>query len=82
LDDASGTDEERKVVDKYIHRRGNISREDQGNRNAEKKRISSTRRKWKADTQTYRKEIEELNDANGTDEERKVVDKYIHRRKR
>jgi hypothetical protein len=80
LNNAQDTDEEKRVVDKYIQKKGIRSKEGQIDRERELKRISNSRRKWKKEPDSYAQELEELNNAQDTDEEKRVVDKYILRR--
>jgi len=87
LEDADGTDEELAVVNKYVknipHREHKIIEDpkQRQQRNKDKNSIKSTRNNWKIHSEQNATKLQELEDADGTDEELAVVNKYVKKQK-
>ena len=86
LEDADGTDEELAVVNKYVKKqkhREHKKIEDPEQRKQRKediKSITSARNYWERYPKQNATKLQELEDADGTDEELAVVNKYVKRR--
>jgi len=87
LEDANGTDEELAVVNKYVknipHREHKIIEDPKQRKQRQEdiKSIKNTRNNWDKNPEKNATKLQELEDANGTDEELAVVNKYVKKQK-